>query len=123
MEGRSGTATGGVTAPRQEWDNAPSVKDNVAFYDIMNNFFQPQYYRWDAVAQAAYLSIDKPGSSEDAFVSYDDVRACEQKIRYAVDQRLGGIFIWELGGGWRPTVRPSDPLLRAVKESMARIKR
>jgi chitinase len=115
-----GTKTGGVTAPQQTWNNPPWVKDNVPYHQIMQSFFKPEYYRWDDSAQAAYLSIDNPGSAEDKFVSYDDERACSAKIAYARDQRLGGVIIWELGGGWNPQASPPDKLLKAVGKALER---
>jgi chitinase len=113
--GGSGTPTGGVTGPRQSWDAAPWVKDNVAYFNIMDSLYRPQYYRWDTAAQAAYLSIDNSGSANDRFVSYDDENSCRAKIAYVRQYGLGGVIIWELGGGWRPSSAPHDPLLQAVR--------
>jgi chitinase len=116
--GGTGTPTGGVTEPRQSWDAAPWVKDNVAYYQIMDSLFKPHIYRWDAEAQAAYLSIDNPGSANDRFVSYDDESSCRSKIAYVRQYGLGGVIIWELGGGWRPGGSPRDPLLKAVRAAV-----
>ena len=115
--GGSGTPTGGVTEPRQSWRTAPWVKDNVPYHVIMDTFYRPEYYRWDTVAQAAYLSIDKPGSADDKFISYDDETTCRKKIDYVKAKGLGGVILWELGGGWRPQASPPDKLLQAVKEA------
>ncbi len=114
----NGTPTGGVTAPRQTWNTAPWVKDNVPYYQIMESFFDAGAYRWDSSAQAAYLSIDKPGSSEDRFVSYDDETSCRRKIAYVRGQGLGGVIIWELGGGWEPKAERPDRLLQSVKKAL-----
>ncbi|MCC6395928.1 MAG: glycoside hydrolase family 18 protein [Bacteroidetes bacterium] len=114
----NGTPTGGVTAPRQTWNSAPWVKDNVPYYQIMESFFDPGFYRWDSSAQAAYLAIDKPGSADDKFVSYDDATSCRRKVAYAREQGLGGVIIWELGGGWAPKTDKPDGLLQAVKEEL-----
>jgi hypothetical protein len=75
---------------------------------------------WIEAAQAAYLSIDNPGSADDKFVSYDDATACRAKVRYAAQHGLGGVMIFELGGGYRPDQPEGgrDPLLRAVKEAV-----
>ena len=115
--GGSGTATGGVTEPRQSWRTAPWVKDNVPYHDIMDTYFQSEYYHWDSVAQAAYLGIDKQGSADDKFISYDDETTCRKKIEYVKAKGLGGVILWELGGGWRPKTNPPDKLLQAVKEA------
>jgi chitinase len=114
----NGTPTGGVTAPRQTWNAAPWVKDNVPYYQIMESFYDPQAYRWDSSAQAAYLSIDKPGSADDQFVSYDDELSCRRKIAYVREHGLGGVIIWELGGGYEPKASPPDRMLQAVKKEL-----
>jgi chitinase len=116
--GGTGTPAGGVTEPRQSWDAAPWVKDNVPYFQIMDSLFKPQFYRWDAEAQAAYLSIDNPGSTSDRFVSYDDEASCRAKLQYVRQYGLGGVIIWELGGGWRPSAKPHDALLRAVHSAV-----
>jgi chitinase len=100
--GGTGTATGGVTAPGQHWQAAPWVHSNVPYHRIMREFFRDSYYRWDTLAQAAYLSIDADGSSNDKFISYDDETTVRKKIEYVRRRGLGGVIIWELGGGHRP---------------------
>jgi chitinase len=115
--GGTGTRTGGVTAPRQDWKSPPWVKDNVPYYQIMSTHYKPDVYRWDSTAQAAYLSIDMPGSESDRFVSYDDETACRKKMEYVRQQKLGGVIIWELGGGWQPGASQPDRLLKAVGEA------
>jgi chitinase len=116
--GGDGTPTGGVTEPRQSWSAAPWVKDNVPYHYIMDSLYRPQYYRWDTAAQAAYLSIDNSGSANDRFVSYDDENGCRAKIAYVRQYGLGGVIIWELGGGWRPSSAPHDVLLKAVRSAV-----
>ncbi len=118
--GGAGTPTGGVALPRESWTKAPTtISPN---YDvIMSTLYQPQAYRWDTNAQAAYLTLNRSGSNKDRFVSYDDERACQAKVCYARDRGLGGVMIWELGGGYRPSQPPGqrDPLLQAVKKARA----
>ncbi len=118
-QGGSGTDTGGVTRPNQRWNTPPSVTDNVPYHQIMDEYYQPEYFRWDDEAQAAYLSIDRPGASEDLFISFEEERAIEKKFRYAYENNLGGVFIWELSGGYQAK-KPAgqrDLLLRFVKET------
>ena len=95
------------------------MKDNVAYSQIMDSLFKPRYYRWDAEAQAAYLSINDESSANDKFVSYDDEASCRAKIAYVRQYGLGGVIIWELGGGWRPSGTPRDPLLKAIRAAVA----
>ncbi|MBI3880920.1 MAG: glycoside hydrolase family 18 protein [Verrucomicrobia bacterium] len=117
--GGAGTSNGGATLPRQSWSTAPAVTP--ASYDlIMSNYYSPARYAWDADAQAAYLSINNAGSANDKFISYDDEHSVQAKISYARNRRIGGVMIWELGGGWRPGLAAGrrDPLLQAVKAAL-----
>jgi chitinase len=119
--GGSGTSTGGATAPRQSWSTAPTVYQ-IAYYSIMDNFSQSPYqYFWDTAAQAAYRSFDGTGSANDKFISYDDEFACQNKVQYARSKGIGGVMIWELGGGYRANqaLGQRDPLLQAVKQGLA----
>jgi chitinase len=118
--GGAGTSTGGAALPRQSWTTAPTVTE-AAYSAIMSNYFQPQLYFWDTNAQSAYLSLDQPGSANDKFISYDDETACRAKVAYANRRRLGGLIIWELGGGYRAD-QPAgqrDRLLQSVKQALA----
>ncbi|HLX11562.1 MAG TPA: glycosyl hydrolase family 18 protein [Bacteroidota bacterium] len=117
--GGSGTPTGGVTAPRQSWITPPLVRNNVPFSVIMSKIYRPEVYVWDSGPQAAYLSIDHPGSAQDTFVTYDNEQSCKQKIEYARKKGIGGVIIWELGGAYRPNLPPGerDRLLQVVKQT------
>ncbi|HLX11564.1 MAG TPA: glycosyl hydrolase family 18 protein [Bacteroidota bacterium] len=118
--GGAGTPAGGSTAPRQSWTTAPSVQSNVPYSSIMQTYYQPQYYRFDSSAQVSYLSIDNSGSSNDKFISYDDQVTCQKKVQYAQTKGIGGVIIWELGGGycnWMPAGQ-RDQLLQAVKSAL-----
>jgi chitinase len=121
--GGDGTPSSGATAPGQSWTTAPSVQANVPYYTIMSDYYQPGYYRWDANAQASYLSIDNAGSSSDKFISYDDEATITAKINYARNKHIGGVIIWELGGGYRSSmpVGQRDLLLQAVKKATQNI--
>ncbi|HJW16908.1 MAG TPA: glycoside hydrolase family 18 protein [Flavisolibacter sp.] len=49
-------------------------------------------YHWDETVMAPYLY----NSSQSLFVTYDDKRSIELKIKYAIEKGLGGIMFWEL---------------------------
>lgn len=118
--GGAGTPAGGATAPAQNWTTAPSVQSNVPYYTIMSNYYQTQYYRWDSNAQASYLSIDNSGSTNDKFISYDDESTILNKVAYSKSKKIGGLIIWELGGGYRAN-QPAgqrDLLLQALKQAL-----
>src|SRR3989442_6023330 len=117
--GGSGTPAGGATEPRQGWSGAPSVQANLPYSSMMQTYYQPQYVHWDAGAQAAYLGIDNAGSANDKFISYDDETTCQKKVQYTRDKGIGGVIIWELGGGYLPSSFPNrDRLLQAVKQAL-----
>lgn len=118
--GGDGTSTGGATQPRQSWTNAPTTS-TASFNTIMSTYYQSNLYTWDTSAQAAYLSIDNSGSTNDKFISYDDEHTCQAKVSFARNRGLGGVMIWELGQGYRSS-QPSgkrDPLLQAIKQALA----
>ena len=114
--GGAGTSTGGASQPCQVYSSNPTVDDNVAYDTIMSKHYQAAAYRWDAAAEAAYLSFDAVGSSSDEFISYDDETSVAKKASYARTAGLGGVFVWELGGGHRASlpVGQRDPLLQAL---------
>jgi chitinase len=118
--GGTGTSTGGATLPWQFWTTPPTVT-TASYPEIMSKYYQPQRYFWDTNAQSAYLSIDLPGSADDKFVSYDDPTACRAKVAYARRKGLGGLIIWELGGGYQADqpVGQRDLLLQSIKRAIA----
>ncbi len=116
--GGDGTPTGGVTAPRQAYTVTPEVRSNVQYYEIMDTYGgYPQL--WDSSAQAVYISIDNPGSANDRFISFDNERTMYAKAEYVVDKGIGGVIVFELGAGYRPTepAGQKDFLLQAVKKA------
>ena len=117
--GGTGTSTGGAALPRQTWTSAPTMTYR-AYHEIMADYFLPERYVWDGAALAAYLSIDLPGAVDDKFISFDDPAACRAKVDFAARQGLGGVMLFELGGGYRPAEPAGrrDPLLQAVKEAV-----
>jgi len=116
----AGTSTGGTSLPRQSWTNAPKVT-TITYAGIMSAYYATNFYRWDTVAEAAYLSITNTVATNDIFLSYDDQHTCQAKVSYARNRRLGGVMIWELAQDYRPT-QPAgqrDPLVQAIKQSLA----
>ena len=105
----------GVTTPRQTWSSTPSVNDNVAYYTLMNTYAANPIL-WDSVAQAAYISVTTGGGK---FISLDDERTMAAKAAYVRKKGIGGMIIWELGGGYRASAPAGqrDKLLQAVKQA------
>lgn len=114
--GGAGTSTGGAALPRQGWTTAP-VTTQLSYNSILATYYQSNLYHWDTNAQAAYLSLDNAGSTNDKFISYDDPRTCQSKISYARNRGLGGVFIWELAQDHK--AGQSDPLLLAIRQALA----
>ena len=117
--GGTGVSTGGVSLPRQSWVSAPTVTQ-LPYAEIMSAYYQSNLYCWDTNAQAAYLSIDKPGTADDRFISYDDEHTCQAKVKYAREHSLGGIMIWQLAQGHRAD-QPAglrDPLVQAIQRAL-----
>ncbi len=116
----------GVSEPLESWDSAPDVEDNIAYYELAEEYGieseenPGDYYEWDDEAGAAYLSIDDPDNfSDPKFISYDNERTAREKIQYARDHDLGGMIIWELAGGYQQDnpAGERDFLLQSVKEA------
>jgi chitinase len=115
---------GEVSRPRQGWTVAPSVK-NVPYYALAETYqivegdeSSPNYH-WDEAAQAAYLSIEGATPADAAFVSYDNAMTAAMMMRYVQNEGLGGLFVWDLGAGYRTDQPPGrrDLLLQAVKRA------
>lgn len=109
----------GVSRPKEQWEdgNAPDVEAEVPYHRIMNEYYQPNYYKWDSVAEAAYLSIEDQAQKQ--FISYDDEHSIRSKYDFVKENNLGGVIIWDLGGGYRQ-YQPAgqrDNLLQQVKQS------
>lgn len=51
-------------------------------------------YHWDEAASAPFLY----NRAKRQFFTYDDERSIELKTRYVIDNKLGGIMYWQLGG-------------------------
>jgi chitinase len=117
-KGGTGTSTGGVTAPGQFWTTPPE-KTVYTYYDIMDKFYEQENYRYDSAAGSPYLSFDEPGSGEDMFITFDDESSIREKIKYVRNKQIGGVIIFQLGGGWRPDQPVPDNLLQAVKDNVA----
>lgn len=113
--------TGFVTAPLQDWGiQAPTVKPNVPYFQIMEDYYNSDYHKWDDKAKAAYLSIDNPIPLNRQFISFDDERSIEAKMNYVREKGIGGTIIWELSGGFRKDQPEGkrDLLLQKVKEEL-----
>jgi len=89
--------------------------NDISFAAITNTYYRPDRYRYDANAQAPYLSFTVPtGPKRCTFISYEDETSVAAKGRYAVEAGLGGTIIWQINEGY--VIGQPDPssLLHAV---------
>ncbi|MCU0780486.1 MAG: hypothetical protein MUF04_05210 [Akkermansiaceae bacterium] len=79
---------------------------------------------WNTAYYAGWVQNHLPGLiaqlQHPLFISFDNPAACRAKADFATRQGLGGVMIFELGGGYRPgePAGVCDPLLQAVKEAV-----
>jgi chitinase len=102
----------GATGPNQSVAGV-TVTPNVAYSALMDTYDSPEARRWHDGVDAPYLS------TQGRFISYDDEQSIARKIDWVRANGLGGVIVWELGGGYRPNQPPGqrDVLLQAVKHA------
>ena len=105
--------------PGQVWKGQASIQENVPYSAIMDRYYRDDLAHWDDDAKSPYLSAITPEGFPQ-WVTYDDARACQEKVRYARDKGLAGVFIWELGGEWRPTSEKPQALSAAIRAAARR---
>ena len=105
----------GANGPAQSIQGVKTAA--LGYNEIMDQYFQPSVYHWDALAHAPYLSISAATVSDGKFISYDDARLAREKVLYVRTHGLGGVIIWQLAGGYRANQPASqrDVLLKAIK--------
>lgn len=106
----------------EKWANWPLPNHDiierpggVPYYELRERFDLSKA-SWDPRAKTSYLNIQNPKT----FVSFDNEHSIREKVQYAIDEGLGGVMIWELGGGFvgNKTTNTPDPLLKAVKSQI-----
>lgn len=107
----------GVAGPRQSITGVTNAQ--IPYNAIMDQYYSPAAYHWDAIAHAPYLGIASDSPDKSKFVSYDDARLCAEKVMYARRHGLGGVTIFELGDGYQPNAPEGsrDMLLQSVKKA------
>ncbi|HET7361653.1 MAG TPA: glycoside hydrolase family 18 protein [Salinimicrobium sp.] len=66
-------------------------------YNKLDDFIEnnPGFQKfWDSIAQAPYSFNSEKG----LFITYDDSLSIAKKTKYVIENDLGGIMFWELGG-------------------------
>ena len=75
----------------------PATFKNTFIYRDMPTLFPADsgwIYHWDEAAHAPYLY----NAEKKQFVTYDDKKSIAEKAKYVIDNNLGGIMYWQLGG-------------------------
>lgn len=111
---------GGVSGPSQPIGNSQMVADDnvMSFTNIMNQYYETSAYRYDASAEASYLSFAAPkGPQRCTFVSFEDTRSIQAKGQFAVAQGLGGAIVWTINQAHvrGAAVGSGDQLLRTTR--------
>jgi chitinase len=111
---------GQVDGPLQEWSESPEVDENVPFYEIMEIYYPEGEYNWDDEVGAAWISISHEDPDERKFISYTEKRAVGEKLEHSRSQGLGGVIIWDLGGGYQANMSDGerDVLLQTIKQAI-----
>lgn len=98
----------------EKWASWPtedqSVYRTVPYSGLSRNYDLTEF-EWDEKARAAYLQLENPR----AFVSFENEKSIALKINYAKNNRLGGVMIWDLSGGFSRNASPQNPLLLTIK--------
>lgn len=100
----------GAAAPLQSISGVTAKP--VSYAAIMSRLYSAEAYHYDSASRAAWLGLP------DDFVSYEDPQACTDKILYLRQQKLGGVIIWDIAGGYLPDNPQTVPLLEAVVGAM-----
>ena len=113
--------------PRQTWTKPPKhfMTDSVpqeSYAELLDKYYSPEYYHWDDKAKVPYLQIDKPGSQDDMFISFNDEKSVVEKIKYMQEKSMGGIMLWHLEMDYRP-LQPDGkhrPIIQVIRNELSR---
>ncbi len=113
-----GMAWRNITGPYQpytDWSDYVG-SDNSFTYRKILQLSATGTYRWDAAAQASYVTFDVPVEDGTVrWISYDSPQAIAAKGAFAHDNGFGGTIIWTINQGCTDPATGANPLLDAVK--------
>jgi chitinase len=81
-----------ISSPGTLWKLPPKVVE-LTCGEITKKFLQNNPAQWDQQAQVPYLSLPQTNQ----FLSYEDARGIEAKLRYVQQNALGGVILWDIG--------------------------
>jgi chitinase len=96
----------------QPYTSLPNGDGSFTYADLAANYIRKLGYErnWSAEALVPWLFDARSGT----LISYDDPESIALKAQYVVDNDLGGIMIWEVGGDTRDAA-----LLTSVYDTLA----
>jgi chitinase len=112
-----------VKRPNQKIPSTFSSKSMsvMSMVTMMKDYYKKKNEKWDSDAKVPYLSFRKTtGDFKCGFVSYENERSVEEKVKYAKRADLGGIMVWNIGTGYFMDKSPSkrNPLLKTAWETL-----
>jgi len=81
-----------ISSPGKLWKLPPKVVE-LTCGEVVQEFLKNNPTRWDQQAEVPYLSIPQTNQ----FLSYENDRGIEAKLRYVQQNGLGGVIIWDIG--------------------------
>ena len=112
-----GMAWRNETGPLQRIASGSDIKasDNYVTYAYVMRYYSDAAYRWDASAQAGYLTFTSPVDGDVKFISYESPQAIAAKGKFTKDNGYGGTIIWTVNQGCTNATTGANPPLDAVK--------
>ncbi|TSC32683.1 glycoside hydrolase family 18 protein [Corallococcus sp. Z5C101001] len=111
-----------ITGPYQpftDWSDYVGG-DNSFTYKKILRYSKQGTYRWDAKAQASYVTFAPDKQVEDGtvtWISYDSPQAIAAKGAFVKQEGYGGTILWTLNQGCTDPATGDNPLLDAVKKA------
>ncbi len=81
-----------ISSPGKLWKLPPKVVE-LSYGEVVKEFLKNNLTLWDQQAEVPYLSIPQTNQ----FLSYENNRGIEAKLRYVQQKGLGGVIIWDIG--------------------------
>jgi chitinase len=81
-----------ISSPGKLWKLPPKVVE-LTYGEVVKEYLKNNPTRWDQQAEVPYLSIPQTNQ----FLSYENNRGIEAKLRYVHQNGLGGVIIWDIG--------------------------
>ncbi len=81
-----------ISSPGKLWKLPPKVVE-LSYGEVVKEFLKNNLTLWDQQAEVPYLSIPQTNQ----FLSFENIRGLEAKLRYVQQKGLGGVIIWDIG--------------------------